>query len=495
MGMGRRDRTGRRLGTVAGLLAAVVLSAPAVTSGGGASAAIAGPLADPPASVSPSPDYPDICAPVGIDDTRPCLQVTLDAIDRARTAEGVGPLSLPADFPQLSLSEQLFIVVDRERVDRGLAPFTELSADLTTQDARAAALGQLPPDPGVDYPNAYTEYLGGVINTLDADFEWLYDDGPGVGLAHCGRDGGSGCWTDRHTVLARYGGGGPLVMGVGVDPTGDRSPGDVGGPALAATFAVGPPDPGPVLYTWAEAQAAMASGSLRPLRAVPADESATGIPDPTHNVAPDYLNSCRPSGIDSSARCIDAVLADIDLARRHEGVRPMLLPTDFDQLSVPEQIFVAIDRERVDRGLAPFVGMVTYLNDNAQMGADRANDPPNTDDAYSLVDGEWAGGAANGLDAVFGWMYDDGANSGNLDCPHVGAPGCWGHRQGILDDFGSGPDLVMGAAVNPTGDTTSGDRGGTSMAATLADSVTPATRFTYRWTQALADMPTGPAEP
>ena len=65
-------------------------------------------------------------------------------------------------------------------------------------------------------------------------------------------------------------------------------------------------------------------------------------------------------------------------------------------------------------------------------------------------------------------MYDDGFDSGNLDCLHRGAAGCWGHRKGILDDFGSGPNLVMGAAVDIEGDTHSGDSGGTSMAVTLA---------------------------
>ena len=58
-----------------------------------------------------------------------------------------------------------------------------------------------------------------------------------------------------------------------------------------------------------------------------------------------------------------------------------------------------------------------------------------------------AGGSSNGLDAVYGWMYNDGFNSGNLDCEHRGAAGCWGHRKGILDDFGSGPNLAMGAAI------------------------------------------------
>ena len=65
-------------------------------------------------------------------------------------------------------------------------------------------------------------------------------------------------------------------------------------------------------------------------------------------------------------------------------------------------------------------------------------------------------------------MYDDGFDSGNLDCLHRGAAGCWGHRKGILDDFGSGPNLVMGAAIAMNGDTHRGDQGGTSMAVTLA---------------------------
>ena len=130
--MGRRGRTqhrvrpGRRAIGLAGssISWALVLTAvaAAVTAGPGSAAAVTGPLTDPLLAVSPAPDYPDICAPVGIDVTSPCLQVTLEAIDRARAAEGLGAMRLPADFPELPPPEQLFVVVDRERVDRGLAP-------------------------------------------------------------------------------------------------------------------------------------------------------------------------------------------------------------------------------------------------------------------------------------------------------------------------------------------------------------------------------------
>ena len=103
-------------------------------------------LADPAQSVSPVPDYPETCAPVGDDTTSTCLRVTLDAIDRARAAEGVQPMELPADFARLTVPEQLFVAIDRERVDRGLAPFTGLT-DRTGLRCGEGGRRRPPPDP------------------------------------------------------------------------------------------------------------------------------------------------------------------------------------------------------------------------------------------------------------------------------------------------------------------------------------------------------------
>jgi hypothetical protein len=47
----------------------------------------------------------------------------------------------------------------------------------------------------------------------------------------------------------------------------------------------------------------------------------------------------------------------------------------------------------------------------------------------------------------------------------------------------------MGAAVNETGDRTAGDKGGTSIGATLAVSATPPAAYVYAWT------PTTPPSP
>jgi len=448
-------------------------------------------MADPSHSVSPTPNYTDVCAPVGADTSSPCLRITLEAIDFARASEGLAPMRLPSDFPRLTVPEQLFVAVDSERVDRGLAPFTGLTTALDVNAQKGADAAQLPPRPGAAYASVDTEWIGAIDNGLDADFQWTYEDGPNSGVPGCSGGQSSGCWADRQIVLDRFGSR-HLVMGAAFDPAGDTSPRDKGGSSLAATFAESRKGAGAYSYTWRDAQAAMAAGSLRPLRSIPTSESDTGIPDPRANVlpVPDYTRVCA-NGLDDSPACVDAALAAINHARALEGIRPMVLPSGFAQMSVADQLFVVVNLERVDRGLPPFGGLTAALNKNAQRGADDAKDPPDPGRAYVLDDAEWAGGSSNGLDADYGWMYDDGFNSGNLYCLRRGAPGCWGHRKGILDDFGSGANLVMGAAVNTKGDTHRGDAGGTSMAVTLAVADAPARSFTYAWTQALATMPPG----
>ena len=168
----------------------------------------------------------------------------------------------------------------------------------------------------------------------------------------------------------------------------------------------------------------------------------------------------------------------------------MVLPADFAQLSVPDQLLVAVNLERVDRGLPPFGGLTAALDKNAQRGADDANDPPDAGQSYVLEDSEWAGGSSNGLDAVYGWMYFDGFNSGNLDCVRRGAPGCWGRRKGVLDDFGSCANLVIGAALNASGDTHGAMRGAHPW---RSPSRSPARRpaFACRWAQVAAALPPG----
>jgi hypothetical protein len=488
--MGATDHSTRRAGVSRWTVASVALVAAlcaACTSGSQAPRD----LSDPSQSVVPAPNYTDVCAPLGADTSTDCVRVTLDAIDTARAQEGMGPMALPANFAQLSVPEQLFVALDAERVDRGLAPFVGLSEGLNRGAQLAADATLLPAQPGDGFSEVKLEWIGHVDNGLDADYQWLYFDGPDSGVPQCSGAQTSGCWEDRQLALTRFGPG-HLVMGAGYNPAGDTSPGDRGGSSLAATMALttsGSTDT--YAYTWQQALSSMAAGTLQPLRAVPSSESDTGFADPAANVqpVPDYTRICAPNGLDASPTCLDAVLAAVNRAHALEGIRPMVLPANYGHLSVPDQLFVAVNLERVDRGLAPFVGLTTALNHNAQKGADDANDPPDPGESYALDDSEWAGGSSNGLDAVYGWMYDDGFDSGNLDCVRNDDPGCWGHRKGILDDFGSGDNVVMGAAVNTTSDTHSGDNGGTSMAVTMAVATTPVHGFTFRWSQVLAILP------
>jgi hypothetical protein len=282
-------------------------------------------------------------------------------------------------------------------------------------------------------------------------------------------------------------------MGAAQDPTGDTQLDDKGGPSMAMVIATDT-DNGPLSYSWAQAQVALSGATLSPLRMAPLGVSATGIPDPPHTepADPDYERSCAQSGLDDSARCLSAILAAVNHARAVEGVKPMVLPAGFAKMSVPEQLFVTTNLERVDRGLPPFVGLSAVLDANSAKGAKTADDPPNP--SFTLGDDtEWSGGAVNGLDADYGWMYDDGRGSGNVDCPRTGGAGCWGHRNGILDNFGTVGTMVMGAAYDPHGDdAANGWAGGTSMAMTLGAQLNPPKSYVITWAQIEAGVTARP---
>jgi len=92
------------------------------------------------------------------------------------------------------------------------------------------------------------------------------------------------------------------------------------------------------------------SRTLAPLAKIPRQRVRTRGLDPTHNVNPDPTTSTpapRP-GIDSSGNLCPGGPGAINHAHVARGVR-MCCPPTF-QLSVPKQLFVAINLERVDRG-------------------------------------------------------------------------------------------------------------------------------------------------
>jgi hypothetical protein len=100
----------------------------------------------------------------------------------------------------------------------------------------------------------------------------------------------------------------------------------------------------------------------------------------------------------------------------------MVLPTNFLSLTIPEQMFVLTNLERVDRGVAPIEGLAYELNAYARAGANAGEDPGNPGAGHSIYAGAFNFGA------LFGWMYDDGCTGPpvtNADCAdHPSFP--WG---------------------------------------------------------------------
>lgn len=165
---------------------------------------------------------------------------------------------------------------------------------------------------------------------------------------------------------------------------------------------------------------------------------------------PDFLMSCSGTAYDNSTTCTNAVLAAIKYARANDGEKlgPMVLPSNWYSLTADEQMFVATNIERVDRGLPPFKGIATALTTAAQTAAADIEDPSIPQGfKFTAWGGNLAIGTGNALEAIYLWMYDDGLNSPNNECTTQEEKYCWDHRDNILYSYQctSGYECEMGA--------------------------------------------------
>jgi len=236
---------------------------------------------------------------------------------------------------------------------------------------------------------------------------------------------------------------------------------------------------------------------------VPPQNPSQSLP-PSPNFTDD--GNCEIGALDDSSTCLGDVAAAIGDGRSTlEGMPPLSLNLGaFAALTVPEQLFVITDLERVDRGLAPVSGMTNQLDAAAQSAAD-ANDDPELSSA-TLTGGAtvtgwgsvWAGGTSNALGSDYYWMYDDGVGSPNSACATASSPGCWGHRDNLLGTFassatcGSSPsEQYLGA-----GDTASGSSYGPSFAEIIAGACGPTpSDAVFTWAQAQQDLGGGSTPP
>jgi hypothetical protein len=139
---------------------------------------------------------------------------------------------------------------------------------------------------------------------------------------------------------------------------------------------------------------------------------------------------------------MSSVVGLVDYCRALEGVGPLELPSNYDALTIAEQMLVVFDLERVNRGETPIVGLSASLDGYAQRGARNDTDPAFPPGSFG--NGIWAGGEASTVGADSMWMYDDGYRSANVDCTKPGGFGCWGHRGAILLNILDATETLVG---------------------------------------------------
>ena len=113
----------------------------------------------------------------------------------------------------LPVDEQMFTVVNEERVDRGLPPINYMTTQLNSY-AQAGADGATDPS----LPSALTGgsavtfggslWAGALSSVLEADYYWMYSDGwggtSGTSNEACSQANPAECWGRRDIILHEY---------------------------------------------------------------------------------------------------------------------------------------------------------------------------------------------------------------------------------------------------------------------------------------------------
>jgi hypothetical protein len=224
------------------------------------------PPANPPANIPPSVDVEAICHQPGQQPA--CIRGTVTAIDAARAEEGVGPLVLPTNFAALSSGQQLFVLTNLERVDRGLTPIAGMVSSL---DGAVVAAAQQDTDPGLPGPvpglgiAAYGSNWALTGSNVDAMYYWMYYDGMNSGNIDCTSTNTTGCWGHRDILLGFQDDlnqvGGTLVFDAASTPNTDPAyPVSSGTTQYTSVTCIvvlaNSVDPAYYTYTWAQAVAA-----------------------------------------------------------------------------------------------------------------------------------------------------------------------------------------------------------------------------------------------
>jgi len=213
-------------------------------------------------NIAPRPNFLTTCEGASASS---CLNDEITAIDAARHSEGLRGLPIDrAGFLSLTAEQQLFVVVNLERISRRFPPI----AALTSQLNAVAAVGNAHAvDPALQgwllFDNkavtGWASNWAGGLSILGADYFWMYDDGVGYNV-DCTTVNTSGCWGHRDNVLFAgptasscngLGGHPELLMGASVEPTAFE--GSTGIAELIVNSCGGLPRD--TTFTWARARA------------------------------------------------------------------------------------------------------------------------------------------------------------------------------------------------------------------------------------------------
>ena len=162
-----------------------------------------GAASNPPANVPEDLPTANYCRSLP-DNGAACTAAELHDVNVARQSLGLAAMVLPADFATLPPPEQELIVTNAERQPYGLAPFPSLDTRLNAAAAAVDPAGPLadPLLPG-DYLATQWQSIvaAGSPNVLGADYQWMYNDGPGGTNRDCTPTTPSGCWDHRQAIL------------------------------------------------------------------------------------------------------------------------------------------------------------------------------------------------------------------------------------------------------------------------------------------------------
>jgi hypothetical protein len=208
----------------------------------------------------------------------------------------------------------------------------------------------------------------------------------------------------------------------------------------------------------AAARSPQATAAAKP-KLVPRAIGEVPPANPKHSLALDEHLRPDCSGVhDVAPTCVDESVAMLNAGRRDEHLGPLLLPSNWSRLTVAQQLFVMTDLERTARGLAPDTGLATDWDAAAAAGAQTGRDPTGDGSGAHGFASVWAGGEANPVVTMVGWIYDDAlfpdGSSSNIDCSADATAGCWGHRDAVLHDTAAsscGRRCAIGAGYSPDG--------------------------------------------